>query len=353
MIWLLLLFTAICLTNVKFNFKTIFKDYLGKSQTNAIRGIFAILIFFSHFTTYVSLESNFGDNIYLKIISSIGQLMVAPFLFYSGYGIYCSAKKKPNYIKTFPKHRFLKTLVFFDLAVIPYLIIALVRGSSYNIWHILLSFTGWTSLGNSNWFMFAILMLYIFIYLSALFTKRKINLKTILITTMFTIGYIFLVNYFKQGATYWTDTVLCFSGGMLVAHFKDKIDSLLKRKAILCTLFCIVICATLFFIKTKTAGLPYIFIYNVLSIFFCLTVSVLTSRIQINNRILQFLGTYGFEIYILQRIPDILLQPILGQYTVPFFFASLIVTLVISIIFKRLTAILIEKPHKNHLLSRL
>lgn len=201
--------------------------------------------------------------------------------------------------------------------------------------------------------MFAILMLYIFAYISALFTKHKINLKTILITTIFTIGYILLVNHFKQGATYWTDTVLCFSGGMLVAHFKDKIDLLLKRKGFLCILLCIIACGILFLIKAKLTNLPYIFAYNILSVSFCIAISVLTSHIQINNRILQFLGTYGFEIYILQRIPDILLQPILGQYTVPFFFASLIATLVISIIFKRLTAILIEKPHKNHSLSRL
>lgn len=343
MIWLLLIFIVICFVGIKFNFKSIFKDYLDKPQTNAIRGIFAIIIFFSHFSTYITLGDNLGDNLYLKIISTIGQLMVAPFLFYSGYGIFCSAQKKPNYIKTFPRHRFLKILIFFDIAVIPYLIIALIRGNSYSIWEIILSFTGWTSLGNSNWFMFAILTLYVFTYIAAIFTKHKIKLSTIAIISLLTTIYILVVNHFKHGATYWTDTVLCFSGGALFAHYKDKVSSFLKNKYFFSILSIVFVFTLLYLVKNHLTGLPYIFTYNLLSISFCVMISAVTARIRISNRILHFLGTYSFEIYILQRIPDSLLQPLLGQHVIIFFVVSLSATIIISLFFKHITNYLVRK----------
>ena len=64
----------------------------------------------------------------LEIISSWGKgrmgnyyLMVTMFLFYSGYGVFESIKKKKEkYINTIPKRRFLKTLINFAIFYIFY-----------------------------------------------------------------------------------------------------------------------------------------------------------------------------------------------------------------------------------------
>ena len=78
-------------------------------HTQAIKGFFVITIFLSHFSSYVHLETWYDKP--LKIYCSLfAQLMVAPFLFYSGFGIFESVKNKGSaYIQTFPKKRFLKT----------------------------------------------------------------------------------------------------------------------------------------------------------------------------------------------------------------------------------------------------
>ena len=82
-------------------------DYLDKESTNNIKGIFAIMILLSHFRGYVNIDPT---SLYDRFISLIGQLMVAMFLFYSGYGIMESIKNKKDYMKSFLKNRFLKTL---------------------------------------------------------------------------------------------------------------------------------------------------------------------------------------------------------------------------------------------------
>lgn len=349
MIILLFLFIIIIFSGFKYNSKG-YCDYLDKSQTNAIRGIFAIIIFFNHFGTYLpNLGTGFGDNIYYKIITTIGQLMVAPFIFYSGYGIYVSAKKKgKDYITHFPKRRILKVFIFFAAAVLLFLILAFIRGNKYSPLHIILAFTGWTSLGNSNWFIFAILILYIITYFCALFTKKEICLKTILCITLLSIVYILVVNRLKDGATYWVDTILTFSGGMLYANYKEKIDKVLKTKYLPCLFGSILVFTILYIAKMRVSGIAYLFTYNLLAITFCVVISFITHHIRISNTILQFCGTYGFEIYILQRIPDSLLQPLLSGQTIIFFIVSLSATIVISFVFKKVTTIIDKKLLSAH-----
>ena len=57
-----------------------FKRALNKEQTTCINGIFVLFVFLSHFGQYETMPWN-------RLLLAIGQLMVAPFLFYSGYGI--------------------------------------------------------------------------------------------------------------------------------------------------------------------------------------------------------------------------------------------------------------------------
>lgn len=83
MIFIFIIFILIILAGSKIKNN---EAYLTLEQTNVIRGIFILIVFFSHFNSYVTYN-NILDNSYLKIITYFGQAMVAPFLFYSGYGI--------------------------------------------------------------------------------------------------------------------------------------------------------------------------------------------------------------------------------------------------------------------------
>ena len=57
-----------------------FNRALNKEQTTCINGIFVLFVFLSHFGQYETMPWN-------GVLLAIGQLMVAPFLFYSGYGM--------------------------------------------------------------------------------------------------------------------------------------------------------------------------------------------------------------------------------------------------------------------------
>lgn len=129
-------------------------QYISRENSKKINGIFVMLVFFSHISQQVKLSNEWIDNYFTIIIYNIGQLMVTTFIFYSGYGIYESIKKKDNYVDLMPKKRILSTLIKFDVAVIIYVILGYIIGNKYSIKTILLSFTGWAAVGNSNYLYF-------------------------------------------------------------------------------------------------------------------------------------------------------------------------------------------------------
>lgn len=87
------------------------KDYISRAGTTAIKGIFVILIMFSHGKGYIDVGGKF-DVPYLKMQDHLNQMIVAMFMFYSGYGIMESIKKKGSaYIDTIPKKRFPQVLL--------------------------------------------------------------------------------------------------------------------------------------------------------------------------------------------------------------------------------------------------
>lgn len=94
-------------------------DYLAKEQATSIRGIFALIIFFSHIKQYLVFERGI-DLAYATILGYIGQLMVVIFFFYSGYGIALSFDKKKGYERGFIKNRIFQTYIHFATAVLTY-----------------------------------------------------------------------------------------------------------------------------------------------------------------------------------------------------------------------------------------
>lgn len=161
MIVLIAVFIAVCLYGIQLkpaNGESYITDYMSVDKTMAVKGIFIIIVFFSHFNSYVDYTS-VADVAYLEAFSKIGQRMVTLFMFYSGYGVMESIKKKQmSYVKKIPVQRFLGTLFRFDIAIVFFLILYLARNLKVTAKQVILSFVGWDSVGNSNWYIFAILV---------------------------------------------------------------------------------------------------------------------------------------------------------------------------------------------------
>ena len=200
-----------------------YKYYLEKGQSSAIKGIFILIVFLRHIYPYI-VSSGYAmngilDRFFLIIDMHIGQLLVALFLFYSGYGVTESIKKKGKpYIHSFPKRRLLTTILNFDIAVLFFLFTNILLGNKMSCNNIILSFLCWESIGNSNWYIFVILLCYLFTYVSYLINSRHFLAISIIISII----AVLILFYFKP--SYWYDTLLCYSAGMYWSAYKERID---------------------------------------------------------------------------------------------------------------------------------
>ena len=75
--------------------------------------------------------------------------------------------------------------------------------------------------------------------------------------------------------------------------------------------------------------------YEISQVALCAVIVTVTMRVDISNKILEFFGKYLFEIYILMRIPMIILLKFNITNTYLFVIISFIITLLIAVLFKK------------------
>ncbi len=311
------------------------KDYLSVEDTNAIKGIFIMFVFFRHITSYIS---DF-DPLDLRMLSLnyyLDQLIVVMFLFYSGYGVAYSMEHKENYMKSFPKKRIGFLLLEYDIVVLLYFTVGKLLGKKYTLKKLALSLIAVDSCGNSNWYIFTILILYLITFISWLLFQKKRSLF-LLMQLLLTSGYIFAMMHWKD--SYWYNTALAYVFGVFWCIYKQHIEKLLNNHIIYILLFVACIPAYHF---TRTWS-NHIVMYELMSVFFALLIILITYKIRLRNTVLITLGRHLFPLYILQRLPMLLLQKktdTLRNNTV-FLVYSAIATIVITYFYckskKRLT----------------
>ena len=326
--------------------KTEEEDYLSPSQTNAIKGFFALLFFFCHIRECVEISSGFLDQSFTWFLNSAGQIFVTPFFFYSGYGIMESVKKKNGYVKTFFKNRIVKTFVHFEITVVLYIILGLLIGKRYEFSRYLWALTGFRAIGNTHWFVFDIIYLYCSTYI-ALRLAGDNKLKTANYVLLATIVF-FLVFYIgkRDGSSCWYDTIFCFPFGMYFSLYRHKIHIKgWKRKC--AALICLIAVLAGFYALAKKVN--YGIFFNLASIAYVLIWCLITSVVVFDNRLLQFLGHYAFPIILLHRLPiHILTYYGLNQYRTFFILACLSLTISFSIVFEYFVGKLDRRLfHKN------
>lgn len=296
-----LLCALLCLCCYKMQFSSFHSDYLVKEQTTAIKGIFAAIILLSHMKGYMHLSGKW-DAFYLMINSFIDQLMVAMFFFYSGYGVMEAWKRKPGYEKSFLKNRFFKVLLHFNCALILFALMNLILGIRHTPEAVLLCWTGWTSIGNSNWFIFDMLVFYLLTWVSMVIcrNRKKRDYLHCLLTSI--LCFLFWVVMIKGGKeSWWWNTIWCYPVGLWYSLFKKPIEQIGKKNSLWLPLMIVAFCV--FLILRYCGGAV---LYDLCAVLFCLLIVGFTMKVKIGNPVLDWLGIHSFSIYILQRIPMIL-----------------------------------------------
>ena len=276
--------------------------YIGKETTSTINGFFIWLVFLSHFMQYLP---SYAGNL---VGSKLGQLVVVMFLFYSGYG--CGVQyfvKGESYLCTFLKKRILPILINFDIAVCVFVAVGLLLGKSFNVRQVLLSFVCWDSVGNSNWYIFVILLCYALFWFSAGVLKRKMHIiprggqiwQVILILLLAT--SVFTLSRVRPG--WWYDTMMAFGSGVVYGINRNRIEEFVKNNYLFCLLTAVGLFVSVMHIPF--VGQKYWIAHNIKSIAFAAIVVMATMKISIDSALLRWSGEHLFPLYIYQRIPMI------------------------------------------------
>lgn len=304
-LWLFLL--LLCASGLSYSSCNDYEKYLSKDQTNSIKGIFILIVFLSHVNVYIRKSGYaydaWGDGVFSSILSIIGQLMVVMFLFYSGYGVMESITRKgADYVKAMPRRRILNTLLNFDVAVCIFLIIDLLVGQDISIGQFLLSLIAWETIGNSNWYIFIILVCYTatWIIMTLHNTQRAIGRWIFLVLSI-----VALCLYFIK-EPWWYNTLWAYPAGLFYSLNKPQIEKFVEGHYYLSLFVLIVLTLTLYRLPYSLAG----FSMNALSVVFSLMMVVITMRVRIDNIVLRWCGSNLFPLYIYQRIPMIVLYTI-------------------------------------------
>lgn len=306
------LFAVLCLIGIQLkpaNSDKFITDYMSVDKTMSIKGIFIILVFFSHFNSYVTYTAS-ADVAYFNAFRNIGQCMVTLFLFYSGYGVMESIKKKDmSYIHKIPVTRVLGTLFRFDIAILFFLIVNLIFGMKFTAKQFVLSLIGWDSLGNSNWYIFAVVVAYAITFVAfEIFRNKGKYYPAVIFVTVGCLAYIFILAHFKLKQGYWYDTIICYACGIWYSLLRDRIEKIINHNDTVFTFvfFAAAACAGYF---AMNRGVSFIHT-ELCMLFFTATVVVFSMRVSLHNKVLKWCGQHLFGLYILQRIPMIIFREI-------------------------------------------
>ena len=321
-----------------------FDQYLSRDATLPIKGMFVVLVFFRHFHQYITLSNSLFDRMFEFVDNYSGQLIVTVFFFYSGFGIYESIKRKgSSYLSDFPRKRLLPTWINFALCIVLFLIYDLLIGCELDAVSVILAFFGWTSIGNSNWFMFATFLLYLLVMVSFISfddTKEQRCVRRLVLFSFMTLASM-VVLYMTKPA-YWYNTMLCFPLGMWFSFYKDRIDGLLEKHYGLVLAGTLLVLVITYLLNSKLNKL----FYCVYAPAFALLVTVITVRIRGRSVVLGFLGKHVFSIYLLQRIPMGMFQNLIGNKYI-YFIVTFVITILISVAFdyatKNIKAVLCKR----------
>lgn len=300
--------------------------YISRENTAWIKGLFTLLVLISHFSTYIPCDSPL-DEFYLLFRAKIGQLVVSPFLFLSGYGVFLSVSEKPEYVQKMPVKRIWKTAFQYHAALLLFFVYQVLQGNRYSFFRLFQAFISWKGIGNSDWYIFSVLSLYVITFLSfSLFTNRKdcaLFMQCILSFTL-----LVFLRYTKGGEYWWYDTIFAYPAGMYYARYKTEIEKKVMGSTFswFITLFVSVACfLVLYHYRVR------IIVREALAALFPWLILLAGMKIRVKSPVLDYFGNHLFSVFILQRLPMMALKNTgLAANEFVYFILCLVFTLVLS-----------------------
>ena len=320
------------------------QEIMTLDETKIINGFFVFFIFLGHSTQYIVLNNSIFTRVYLMFDRQIGQLCVATFLFFSGYGVMESIKKKKNYISKMPRNRLIPTYSTFILSLILFYLVNVLFSIKYDLRTYIYSIFAIESIGNSNWYIFTIMWMYIITYILGRFCRN--NYKIIAYVQLgISVLFIVILKFLFAFPSRFYSTVLCYSIGLIYSIYKDSINKWLIEKKII-SLVSILFLIGIVILSGMRANE---FGYNLYAVLFVILMVWCMNFLTFKSRTLLFMGKHCFSIYLLQRIPMIIFSEIFGDNVneMLFIVASFVCVVLIAIPFEKLTSVITSKIKDN------
>ena len=339
MIVILICIFLLCFYKIKINTGNSFNSgYLESKSTLPMKGLFTLLIFLSHFATYTSMKKPL-DLPYAAFKTYLAQAIVAPFLFFSGYGIFVSIKAKKNYVEKMPGNRIWHTLFIFHAALFLFFLTQMIKGRTFSAVYYLQTLISWQSLGNSDWYVFSILSLYLLTYISFAVFGRKNHDAGLIANAALLLVFTLFVKLYKSG--YWYNIYFAYWFGMLYARWKDQIDECVMQRSGTWVMSILTVAFSFYILHAYRNNL---IAYEACAVLFALFVVLMMMKITLGNPLLVYCGKHLFSLFILQRIPMILLQKtIVAKNDYVYFVVCLILTFILSAVFDKFVPVLWKK----------
>lgn len=341
------LFIALILFGGKFAGRDgFFEEPFEKDALIPLRGVAAVGVIFHH----ISQEDAFEDlTRELWCFRKVGFLLVAVFMFSSGYGLIKSLKRKPGYMDTFAQRRFPEILVPFYMNVLIYGIIMPHYVGNYAPLQWVTNSLGLTMMNEYGWFTVAFFLLYVAFYF--IFRKVKDIDKGILymLFVVLFMGVIFCVGghfpwwtgeagwwlesgafssapWWKQiyvhwfGGEWWVNSVIGFVVGMVYGQYDAEIINWFKKKYWVKLAGSVAFFAFTYWLfrvvdlnpgywsefKKPTPGIGDKFLCYFVQLFttssFVVMIATLLMKFKTSNLISRFFGKISFETFLMNYV---------------------------------------------------
>ena len=303
-------------------------NWFCKEETDVVKGFFICWVIISHALTFMPHEASCWTTALARAVNSgLGQLMVVPFFFISGYGVEEAIRCKGiSYVRSIPVKRILPILINYDVAVCCYCILYFLTYGYVPITRFALALIDWTSIGQPNWFVFVITCCYCCAFVTALIWRRPGWLCALLVF-MYSI-----LMWSVKSDIHWHNTVMAFPAGMLFSEYKDKIESVVSSKWILVFLGLLVIFLSTFAVPWRLCGIKY----NCRGVVFALLIATMMYKFCVRSRFLHWAGLNLFPLYLYHLLPMRVLPKPNASGGVIFTLLSFVITCVIVLCYQQL-----------------
>jgi len=198
--------------------------------------------------------------------------------------------------------------------------------------------TAWESIGNSNWYIFDILVLYFLSWITVKNCQHNNAVQEILFLIIGVIVFTQLLLCAKK-ESWWYDTLFCYPLGAVFYYLRPFAEKILNKDS---NYYLILLLTSILFIVIQKIWEVHLVFYEISALLFTVLVVLVTMKLEIRSHFLCLAGKHLNELYLTQRLPMILLGRVtyIKDHVHLYFFLCVIFAIICAYLFRRLVDLL-------------